>query len=270
MENEQEGIEIENIGSNGLIDMSNVSEVEEELEENANLEVDTEGEQEAEDTKTNIDEEKESLKKGLNAERKQRKEAEKKVKDLEARMTALENANKKQEKSTLDELIESGIDEEVAKSIAKAINKEKGDTSKLEKQVKDLQFSNDLMAKSKEEGFENILDYADEIKSLVDKGLTIEQSYYATSYKQPKTNNTKSEIQRKLEVKMQNNAARKEILGNLTNQTGASANSNTSKVQASAEEIAIAARAGMSIEEYVAMRDMKTTKDYSVYKSKKK
>ena len=126
------------------------------------------------------------------------------------------------------------------------------------------------MAKSKEEGYEDILDYADEIKSLVDKGLTIEQSYYAASYQQHKTHNTQSEIQRKLEAKMENNAIKKQILGNLTKQAGASVNSNASKVQASPEEIAIAARAGMTVEEYVAIRDMKTTKDYEMYKSKKK
>ncbi len=266
MENEQEGIEIENIGSDGLIDIPDVSEAEGEKEtvEETNTET------EAEDIKDNIDEEKESLKKGLNAERKQRKEAEKKVKDLEARMTALENANKEQEKSTLEELLESGIDEEVAKSIASAIDKKKVDTSKFEKEIKELKFSNDLMAKSKEEGYEDILDYADEIKSLVDKGLTIEQSYYAASYQQHKTHNTQSEIQRKLEAKMENNAIKKQILGNLTKQAGASVNSNASKVQASPEEIAIAARAGMTVEEYVAIRDMKTTKDYEMYKSKKK
>lgn len=267
MNEEQEGIEIENIGLDELVDTPEVSEVE---ETDTNNDTDTEKNTSTEDIEDSIDEEKESLKKGLNAERNKRKEAEKKAKDLEARISALEEVNKGKEKSTLDELIESGIDEEVAKSIANAIDKKKGDTSKLEKQVKDLQFSNDLMAKSKEEGFEDILDYADEIKDLVDKGLSVEQSYYAASYQKPKTNNTKSEIQRKLEAKLQNNATRKEILGNINSKNGASANSNANSIKATAAEKAIAARAGMSVEEYVAIRDMKTTKDYENYKSKKR
>lgn len=265
MENEQknieEGIEIETIGTDGIVNLPDTEEQETEMETSNSKEVIDDDE-----------ESKESLRKGINVERKKRKEAEKKAKDFEARLKALEeaNKNKKQEKTTLEELVESGIDEDIAKSIATAIDKKKGDTSKLENEIKDLKFSKTLMEKSKEEGFEDILDYEDEIKDLVDKGLTIEQSYYATTYDKPKTKDTKSEIQRKLEVKLQNNNARKEILGNINNNSGASVNSNNSSIKATAEEKAIAAAAGMSVEEYVAVRDMSSVKDYEGYKSKKK
>ena len=133
----------------------------------------------------------------------------------------------------------------------------------------EVKFDRALTKKSKEEGFEDIIDYADEIKDLVDKGLTIEQSYYAVTYDKPKTKDTKSEIERKVEAKLQNNKARKEILGNYNNNSGVANNSNA-RVKATAEEKGIAAMAGMSVEEYVALRDMNSVKDYAKYTAKKK
>lgn len=219
-----------------------------------------------EDKKT---EKEKSLERGLNKERKQRKEAQKKAKELEERIKALEEANKKPEKTTLDTLIESGVEEGIAKSIASAIDNKKDNSKKLEKEIAELKFEKDLTAKSKEEGFEDIEEYADEIKELVDKGLSIEQAYYATSYDKPKTVNTKREIERKLEAKMQNNNAKKQILGNTNSNVGASNNSNN-KVNLSKEEYAVARAAGITPEEYAAIKGMGSIKDYTNYTARKK
>lgn len=209
-----------------------------------------------------------SLQRGLNKERALRKAADKKNKELEARLEALEKANKEPEKSTYETLIEGGIDEEVAKSVSKAIDSKRTDTSKLEKEIAELKFDNSLKALSKEEGYEDIEDYADEIKDLVDKGLTIEQSYHAVAYDKPHTQNTKSEMQRKLEVKMQNNNARREILQNANNNSGAANNSKTIKLTVAEKEAAAAA--GMTPEDYAALRDMEDINQYNSYKSRKK
>lgn len=171
-------------------------------------------------------------------------------------------------KTTVEELIEKGVDENIAKSIADAIEKQDNGNSKLIKEIADLKFDKSLTEKSKEEGFEDIIDYADEIKELVDKGLTLEQSYYAVTYDKH-TKNTKSEIERKVEAKLQNNKARKDILGNYNSNSGASANSNA-KVKATAEEKGIAAMAGMSVEDYVALRDIESVNDYNKYNAAKK
>lgn len=210
-----------------------------------------------------------SLERGLNKERKQRKEAQKKAKELEERIKALEEANKKSEKTTLDTLIESGVEEGIAKSIASAIDNKKDNSKKLEEEIAELRFEKDLTAKSKEEGFEDIEEYADEIKELVDKGLSIEQAYYATSYDKPKTANTKREIERKLEAKMQNNNAKKQILGNTNSNVGTSSNSNH-KVNLSKEEYAVARAAGITPEEYAAVKGMGSIKDYTNYTARKK
>ena len=264
MENEQEGINLETINPENedviiLPDVDDVDNTEENVainqEDSQNNEVD------------NIEQEKESLKKGVNKERQRRKEAERKNRELEERIKALEEATKKEQKSTYDTLVESGVDETIAKSISSAIDSKDTNTNKLEKEIADLRFKNSLNEKSREEGFEDILDYADEIKDLVNKGLTIEQSYHAVSYDKPSLN-TKSEIQRKLEAKIQNNNARREILGNINSNVGIA--NKTNKIKVSAEEKAVAVAAGISVEEYVAMRDIESVKDYNQYKSRKK
>lgn len=263
---EQEGIELETINSNN--DEINIPDVEE-VEGTQDVPDTTEiSGNNSQNTNTSDDEEKASLKRGLNKERALRKAAEKKNKEFEARLEALEKANKESEKSAYDTLIEGGLDEEVAKSVSKAIDSQKTDTSKLEKEVADLKFEKSLNALSKEEEFADIEDYADEIKDLVDKGLTIEQSYHAIAYDKPHTQNTKSEMQRKLEVKMQNNNARKEILQNTNNNSGVAQNSK--KININATEKALAAAAGMTAEEYATMRDIDNVKQYDEYKSRKK
>ena len=257
MEDEQEGIELETVDlENDGIELPNVEDVEEtETDDNA----------ETETHETSEDDEKESLKRGVNNERKLRKAAEKKARELEERIKALEDFRKTPTKTIEEKLIEDGIDESVAKSIATVIDDNKPDNSKLEKELADVKFDNALTKKSKEEGYEDIIDYADEIKDLVNKGLTIEQSYHAVTYN--KSKDTKSEIERKVEAKMQNNQARKEILGNYNTNKGA-INNSKSKVQATAEEKGIAAAVGMTVEEYVALRDMESVKDYNKYKSR--
>ncbi len=265
MDEELEGIELETVDleeNNEGIKLPNVEEENEEVSNNEET-------SDIPDTEEQLDEEKESLKRGVNKERNLRKAAEKENKELKARLKALEDAKEAPQKTIVEELVDDGIDEGVAKSIAKAIEKKQTDNSDLARQLAEVKFENSLTKKSKEEGFEDILDYADEIKDLVDKGLTLEQSYYAVTYDKPKSKNTKSEIERKVEAKLQNNQARKEILGNYNNNNGAIQNSNK-KIKATAEEKGIAAMAGMTVEEYVAIRDMQNVKDYNKYTATKK
>ena len=266
MEGEQEGIKLETIDSEaeGIV-LPSVDET----ETDSTVET-TEG-TETESQSTKLDEEKESLKRALNAERKARKKAEKANTAFEERLKALEDANKETKKTTLEGLLESGMDEDIAKSIANAIDKKSSDNdnSDLKRELAEVRFEASIAKKSKEEGFGDIADYSDEIKELVDKGLSIEQSYYAVTYNKPKTNDTKSEIERKYEAKMQNNQARKEILGNYNSNSGASANSRT-KINLSNEEKAIAVMSGLTPEEYAAIRDMDNVKDYNKYNATKK
>ena len=266
MEEEQDGIVLETVDleKEGIV-LPSVEEVGEETETGTSQDTETQ----TTETTTEKDEEKERLLKALNEERRLRKAAEKGNKDFEARIKALEEASKAPQKTTEEELIENGIDESIAKTIAAAIDKKQSNNSELVKELADVKFKSSLSEKSKEEGFEDIIDYAEEIKDLVDKGLTIEQSYYAVTYDKPKTKDTKSEIERKVEAKIQNNQARKNILGNVNSQAGASVNSKP-KINLSSEEKAIAAMAGMTPEEYAAVRDMDSVKDYQKYNSTKK
>ena len=264
MENELEGIDLETINpNNDAIVLPEVSEEDDEIVEETT-------EINEPEIDVNDDSEKQkSLQRGVNKERQLRKAAEKKNKELEARIKALEEANQLPAKTTLEKLVEQGVDEGIAKSIAEAIDNKSNIDSSTKQELADVKFKLELTEKSKEEGFEDIAEYTDEIKDLVDKGLSLEQAYYATTYKKP-SSNTKSEITRKLEAKMQNNIARKEILGNSINSNSEASNSKNVKVNATAAEKAIAAAAGMTIQEYVAIRDMDTVKQYNSYNSKKK
>lgn len=269
---EQEGIEIETLNpeNEGILLSNEDVEIPETESESEEIEVE---EVETEDSKTDtdVDTDKELLKKGVNAERKRRKEAEKKNKELEAKIKALEEANKTPQKTTVEELIESGIDEDIAKTLAKAIDKKQEGSKKTEQELADLKFKYSLSEVSKKDGFEDIEEYSDEIKELVDKGLTIEQSYYAVTGGNNKSINTKSEIERKVEAKLQNKQIRKEILGNINNSIGTTnISNNNQKVKATAEEVAIAKAAGMSIEDYLAIKGMDNVKEYEQYSKGKK
>lgn len=257
---EQEGINLETISSandDSVILSANGDDTEDVVDNNV------------QDNTNLVDEEKESLKRGLNAERKARKEAEKKNKEFEARLLALEKANEPKEKTTLEELVENGVDEDIAKSIAGAIDKRQSNASKVENELKDMKFRYELSEKSKDDNFSDILDFEDEIKSLVGKGLTIEQSYYALNYKNLKSINTKSEIERKVEAKLQNNQTRKEILGNINSGEGASIQNNVSKQKASSTEIQMARLAGIDIEDYLAAKNSDSIKQYDSYLKKR-
>ena len=165
--------------------------------------------------------------------------------------------------------LRSGVDEEVAKSIAGAIDNRERGHSDLEKELAEVKFEAAIAKKSKEVGFEDMAEYADEMKELVDKGLTLEQSYYAVSYDKLKSRNTRSEIERKVEAKLQNNQVKKEILGNYHSDGGV-ATGGSSRVQLTPEEKGIAQMAGLTAEEYAAFKGMNSVKDYEKYTKLKK
>ena len=260
MEEEQEGINL-NMVSSEEDDSIVLPEVEENAEEVSEKDNNSE-------VKPTEDKQKEELQKGVNYERKLRKEAERKNKELEARILALENANKTPSKTTLDELIENGVDENIAKSIASAIDKKQEGSKKFEQELSDMKLKYELSEKSKDSNFADIMDYEEDIKDLTSKGLSIEQAYYALSYKKPSIN-TKSEIEKEVEVKLQNNQARKEILGNVNSNAGGVATNSSNKPKATANEIAMARLAGMDINDYLAAKDAESIKQYNNYIKKK-
>ena len=261
MDEELEGINLEavNLENNEGIVLPDTTEKEtsnEEVVEETSVEND-------------IDEEKEALKRGVNKERKARKEAEKRNKELEARITALEKASQTPVKTTLEKLVEDGVDESIAKSIAAAIDEKQSNSNKVEQDLAAMRFKLELSEKSKENEFNDIMEYEDDIKEFVDKGLSIEQAYYALNYNKKKDNNTKSEIERKVEAKMQNNQARKEILGNINSNAGGATSNPGNEPKASAIEIAAAKMAGISVNDYLAAKNADSIKQYNDYNKRK-
>ena len=244
MEEELEGVMIDNPDAEGIV-LPSVDDEEEDVK-------DTQETSETKEVKEeNNTSEIESLKKALNAERKQRKELQKQLKNA---------SNVEKAKSTYDTLVEKGVDEELAKTLAAAIDKP-------DDRVAELQFSNDLIRVSKNPDFADIENYADEIKPLVNKGITIEQAYYAVTGGLKTEVNTRSEIKREVEAKLKNQKQKAEILDIDTRSEVADVKSN--KLKYNATELAVAKAAGMTIEEYKATQNMNSIKDYERYKQSK-
>lgn len=264
MENEQEGINLEAVNLENEEGIVLPGTIEEEVEETVETNNITET-----NTETTVDEEKEALKRDINKERKARKDAVKKNKELEARIAALEEATKANKKTTLEKLVEDGVDEGIAKSIAAAIDEKESDSNKVEQELATMRFKLELSEKSKDSNFSDIMDYEDDIKDLVDKGLSVEQAYYALNYDKKKTINTKSEIERKVEAKMQNNQARKEILGNINSNAGGAVSNSENTPKATATEIAAARMAGIDINDYLAAKNADSIKQYNDYNKRK-
>ena len=68
---------------------------------------------------------------------------------------------------------------------------------------------------------------------------------------------------------MQNNQARKEILGNINSNAGGAVDDTKGKPKATATEIAMARLAGMDIDDYLAAKNAESIKQYDNYLKQK-
>lgn len=225
-------------------------EVEDIEEEETDVEEEIQEEEEQEEAAEEELDEKELLKAALNAERKKRKELEKAIKKSKSSSNS---------STTYDELVRQGVDKELAKTLAQAINQPN-------EQVADLQFQASLTKASKKAEFADIENYEDEVREFVNKGLTIEQAYYAATGGK-KNVNTKTEIKREVEAKIKNQKIKSAILDIDTSSTVATPQAN--KLKYSNAELSAAKMAGMTIEEYKAMQKLNTVEDYNKYKKSK-
>lgn len=214
------------------------------------------------------DDKKVNLQKGVNYERKLRKAAEKENRELKEQLAQLtQKTNTAPEKNTVDELIEGGVDPEIAKSISAAINKKDKGSEQLKKELADMKFKLELSEKSKDSEFSDILEHEDEIRPLVDKGLSVEQAYYAVNHN--RVQNTNREIEKKVEAKLQNNQTRKEILQNINSNGGNAVKNTDSTPKATALEIVAAQMAGIDIKDYLAAKNSNSINDYDEYNKRK-
>jgi len=218
------------------VEESETEEEEEEVEEDEEQEdeVDYKALYEAEQEKRN------KLQKALNAERKMKK------------------APKKEESSIYKQLVASGVDESIAKTLAETSDKSRDE-------LDEVRFELSLSKASKKSGFEDIEEYAEEIRPFVDKGLTVEQAYYVATGEKQKIN-TKAEIKRQLEAKMKNQKIKNKVQ---KVDTSGSA-SVKSSVKPSSLDIKLARAFGMSIEEYQAYKGIESQADYQKLKNKNK
>lgn len=255
MNEEQEGVELFDPEAEGVelpdVDLEDTEP--QVTEDNVGEEVD-----DVNDINADVKEEKTSkeseLMKALNAERAERKRLQKENKALKS---------KKQGTSTYDTLIKEGVSESLAKTLAEAIDRP-GESER----VAELEFTTALVKTSKKEEFADIEEFAEDIRPLVDKGLTMEQAYYAVTGGLKKSHNTKSEITREVEAKLRNQKEKAKILDIDTNTSVVEPKER--RLKYTTTELAAAKMAGISIEEYKAMQGISSTKEYERYISSKK
>lgn len=245
MENEE--IELDDIldEQEGVEDTQETEEVTE-AEETEAEETETEEEVEEEEEQEEVDykalyekeqEKRNNLQKALNAERKMRK-------------------TPKKESTTYKQLVASGVDETIAKTLAETSDKSRDE-------LDELKFELSLSKASKKNGFEDIESYAEEIRPYVDKGLTVEQAYYVATGE--KSRNTKAEIQRQVEAKIKNQKIKNKVQH--VDTTGSASVKSSNKP--SSLDIKLAKAFGMSMEEYEAYKGIESQADYNKFKNKK-
>lgn len=131
--------------------------------------------------------EKDSKTQALDSERARRKQAEKKLKELQAKIEAEKNAKEDEEKLSTEkeslkkELLEGDLfDEEVADKIVNTIGgRLLKDQIANERKSAEEDFDKEFTKFAENEHYSDAEDYRTEIKDLMGKGLTMEQAYRA-------------------------------------------------------------------------------------------
>jgi len=161
--------------------------VEEEAEETTEK-VEEEAKETTEEEEPVEEEKKDSKIQALDAERARRKQVEKELKELKAKLSAEENAKaeaeelaKRKESLKADILKDDLVDEEVANKLVETLGSRliKGEIES-ERRAKAESFEKELEELKKEDMFKDADDYKPEIKELMSKGLTMEQAYFAS------------------------------------------------------------------------------------------
>lgn len=194
-----------------LVGNTTVEEDEPETEEEAEEEAKSE-EEVVEETKDEKDSEKDSKVQALDSERARRKAAEKELKELRAKLEQEKNKeedekafNSKREDLRKKLLAKDVMDEEVADTILSALGDDLIKTSiATERKTKEENFDRALSELKQDEMFMDADVYRPQIKELVDKGLSLEEAYFASVGKS-RFSQMKKDLEVELEQKLLNN-----------------------------------------------------------------
>ena len=193
--------ELDLVGNTTIEDDETTEPEEEEVEE-------VEEEEVKEDTK----DEKDSKVQALDSERARRKAAEKELKELRAKLEQEKNKeedekafNSKREDLRKKLLEKDVMDEEVADTILSALGDDLIKTSiASERKTKEENFDRALSELKQDEMFMDADTYKPQIRELMDKGLSIEEAYFASVGKS-RFSQMKKDLEVELEQKLLNN-----------------------------------------------------------------
>ena len=218
--------------------------------------------EETPETKETPDEEvKDSKTQALDSERARRKQAEKKLKELQAKIEAEKNAKEDEEKLSTEkanlkkELLEGDLfDEEVADKIVNTIGgRLLQDQITNERKSAEEEFDKQFSEFSKNEIYADAEDYRPEIKELVGKGLTIEQAYRAAIPAE-----RFEQIRRDIEIEVEQKLMNSEKKADAVDIGSAEVKGEQKRTQYTKREQDIARETGMDVKEVHRRKDVFT------------
>lgn len=209
----------------------------------------------------------EAIKKAVIAER---RKWQKRIEELENKINSSKTTTT--EDADTDEfynsLLDAGYDEKFIKVLKSNINKTSKKTETLENIIKQKFRDMEFKELTKDPNFSDADLYRDDIEKFMDKtGLNAEQAYLAL-YGKSKLLKNKSDIEREAEQRVINNYKKKENIVIDTTDTG---KQMTDKVKGKLtnDEIEIAKAAGMTPQEYYALKNSKTIEQINKVLKKK-
>jgi len=190
-------------------------------------------------------------KKAFLAERKKFQKREKALKQLVEELKGqTNNTNVDPDVSTL--VNETGLDENIAKAIAKIANKDSGKADSVEKLV-NKKFADMEFERLKDNpDYADIEEYRDEVEELASKtGLNLKQSYNAL-FGDEKREKTKNKLRHEIEQEILDKEKKRQGYNGIdtTNNGDQGSDVKTSKYKLSKDEIDIAKAVGMTAKEY--------------------
>jgi len=240
-----------------------VGELEEEATEEKKVEKPVE-EKETPDEEVQETPEKDSKTQALDSERARRKQAEKKLKELQAQIEAQKNQKEDEEKLSTEkeslkkELLEGDLfDEEVADKIVNTIGgRILKDQIANERKSAEEDFDRKFSEFTQNELYTDAEVYKPEIKELVAKGLTIEQAYRAAM-----PEGRFEQMRKDMEIEIEQKLLNSERKADEVDVGNAEVKGEVKRTQYTKKEQDIARETGMDIKEVHKRKDVYTLED---------
>ena len=204
-----------------------------------------------------------NLNKALKSERAERKKLQDKVKEMERLLEESKQPPKDEFEDVFNDYVNKGYDEELAKQLTD-IKRGQDETRKLlYKQQRDLEIKELKL----DPFYSDVDEKRNEVESLANNaGISVKQAYNAL-FGESKYTSNKADLRIQIEQEILNNLQKKQ--GLKVDMTSNGEVKQQIRTKLSSDELEIAKLAGMTPQEYEAMKKIKTTEGFKKFNAKK-